>query len=55
MNKIYDASQEHKPFEKTNELKGRHPRTRTGATAKLLKRRTRQVEAPAPTPAKKKK
>jgi hypothetical protein len=55
MNKIYDATKEFSPFEKTGNLNGRHPRTRTGATAKQLKRRMRQAEAPVAAPAKKKK
>lgn len=55
MTKPYDATQEFKPFEKTGNLNGRHPRSRIGATAKQAKRRMRQVEAPVAAPVKKKK
>ena len=54
MTKPYDATQEFKPFEKTGNLNGRHPRSRIGATAKQAKRRMAKVEAPA-APVKKKK
>lgn len=54
MTKPYDATQEFKPFEKTGNLNGRHPRPRIGATAKQAKRRMTKVEAPV-APVKKKK
>lgn len=55
LTKPYDATQEFKPFEKTDTPNGRHPRPRIGATAKQAKRRMRQAEAPVEAPVKKKK
>lgn len=53
MSKAYDATQEHKPFEKSNT--SGHPRPRTGSTAKRLKRRASREAEVQTAPAKKKK
>jgi len=57
-----DATKEHAPVEKKNDPSGRHPRTRTGATAKKRARENAARErmgseksTPAPTQKKGKK
>lgn len=46
MSKPYDATKEFAPFQRSENYNGRHPRTRTGATAKRATRRLKMASKP---------